>query len=233
MIVTALNKFTALDFPGKLACIIFTGGCNLRCGFCHNAEFVLPEKLRELNDSFIPFEVVLNFLKSRQGMLEGVVICGGEPTVQADLIDRIKEIRELGFAVKLDTNGANPAVLERILKEGLVDFVAMDIKDVPEYRRELVGVTLEGNPISRSIKLISESGIDYEFRTTVIPKFHSLEKLREMGEAIRGSKIWSLQQYRNFKTLKPEFEDLTEYSKGELKELADQLSEFADNVLVR
>ena len=105
MLITAITKFTTIDFPGKLACIIFTGGCNLRCAFCHNPEFVLPEKLEEVKHSAIPFETVMNFLKARKGMLEGVVICGGEPTVQADLIERMREIRLLGYAIKLDTNG--------------------------------------------------------------------------------------------------------------------------------
>jgi pyruvate formate lyase activating enzyme len=233
MIITALTKFTALDYPGKLACIIFTGGCNLRCGFCHNAEFVLPEKLEQLKGSFIPFETVKNFLASRRGMLDGVVICGGEPTIQPDLIDRMKEIKAMGYALKLDTNGANPEVLERALKEGLVDFVAMDIKDTPAYRKDLVGVTLTGSPIEKSIKLIKESGVDYEFRTTVIPEFHNLEKLREMGEAIRGARIWALQAYRNFKTLKPEFSDLCEYSQGDLKKLAEELKEYSKRMIVR
>lgn len=234
MIITALTKFTTIDYPGKLACIIFTGGCNLRCGFCHNAEFVLPEALEKLKDSFLDFHTIKNFLRSRKDLLEGVVICGGEPTVHPDLLDKMKEIKKMGFAVKLDTNGTNPAILKKAIKEGLVDYIAMDIKDIPaSYRRELVGVTFTESPFQESIKLIKNSGVNYEFRTTVIPAFHNLDKLKVMGEAIKGAKLWALQVYRNQKTLKPEFSKLPEYSVTQLQNLAEELRDFADKIIVR
>lgn len=232
MLITALTKFTALDFPGRLACIIFTGGCNLRCGFCHNAEFVLPEKLAEIKVT-IPFETVVNFLRKRVGLLDGVVICGGEPTVQADLLDRMREIKEMGFAVKLDTNGANPAVLEKALAEGLVDYVAMDLKDALPYRRELVGVEIPAEVLRKSIGLIRKSGVAHEFRSTVLPEFHDMETLRKMGGEIEGAQKWSLQIFRNGKTLQEEFGRKMEFGRGELEKVAEELGGFVGVVEVR
>jgi pyruvate formate lyase activating enzyme len=233
MLITALTKFTAIDFPGKLACIIFTGGCNLRCGFCHNPEFVIPEKLEEMKKSAIPFESVLNFLKARQEMLEGVVICGGEPTVQPDLIDRMRDIRGLGFAIKLDTNGLNPGVLRRAITEGLVDYIAMDLKMPINYSKELVGVTIANGVLAESVEMIMNSGIDYEFRTTVIPGIHNEKVLAEMGEQILGAAKWALQGFRNAKTLSPVFENIANADKVNLQILADSIKSYAREVIVR
>ncbi len=232
MIITALTKFTATDFPGRLACILFTGGCNLRCGFCHNAEFVLPERLKELTQT-IPFETVLNFLKERRGMLDGVVFCGGEPTIHPDLLDKMKAVRDLGFQVKLDTNGTNPAALESALAAGVVNYIAMDLKDALPYRRELVGVDVGEEVLRRSIELIKGSGVEYEFRSTILPDFHDLHVLRAMGEAIRGADKWVLQGFRNAKTLREEFEGLRGFGEAELEELTSILAQFANVVEYR
>ena len=233
MLITALTKFTAIDFPGKLACIIFTGGCNLRCGFCHNPEFVIPEKLEEMKKSAIPFESVLNFLKARQGMLEGVVICGGEPTIQPDLIDRLREIRGLGYAIKLDTNGLNPGLLKKIMAEGLVDYIAMDLKMPINYSKELVGVTITDGVLLESVEMIMNSGIDYEFRTTVIPGIHNEKVLAEMGGQILGASKWALQGFRNSKTLSPVFEKVPNAENINLQILADSIRSYAKDVVVR
>jgi pyruvate formate lyase activating enzyme len=232
MLITALTKLTLLDFPGRLACIIFTGGCNLRCGYCHNAEFVLPERMAALGKG-LPFETVKKFLESRKGMLDGVVICGGEPTLQLDLMEKLREIKEMGFAVKLDTNGSNPLALKRIIEAGLVDFVAMDVKDALPYRKELVGVTIGEEAIRESIRLIKESGLDYEFRTTVWPEFHGLEVMRKIGEEIDGAKNWYLQKGRRGKTLAEKFGQSAEYSEYELKSLVEELEGYADRMELR
>jgi len=232
MLITALTKLTLLDFPGKLACIIFTGGCNLRCGYCHNGEFVLPEKLAALGKG-IPFETVTNFLKARKGKLDGVVICGGEPTVQPDLLKRMAELKALGMAVKLDTNGYNPDLLEKAIKEGLVDYIAMDLKDALPYRKEVVGVSLDAEKIRRSIKLIITSGLAYEFRSTILPQKHDLETLEKMGREIAGARLWVLQRFRAFKTLDPAFAGLDEYSSDQLKALPVELAAFAEKVEIR
>lgn len=232
MIITALTKFTAIDYPGRLACIIFTGGCNLRCGFCHNADFVLPERLKQLTQT-LPFEVVLNFLKARQGMLDGVSICGGEPTIHPDLPEKIKQIKDLGFLVKLDTNGTNPLMLERLINEKLVDFLAMDLKDALPYREELVGVKIPADVLKVSIDLVKGSGLEYEFRSTILPDYHDLETLRAMGEEIRGANKWVLQGFRNAKTLREEFQGLAGFGRSDLEELSSILAQYAKVVEFR
>jgi pyruvate formate lyase activating enzyme len=223
MIITALTKFTAIDYPGRLACILFTGGCNLRCGFCHNAEFVLPDRLKEITQT-IPFETVINFLKQRQGMLDGVSICGGEPTLHPDLPDKIRQIKELGFLVKLDTNGTNPLMVERLMEENLVDYWAMDLKDALPYREELVGLKINPDLIRRSIELIMHKRTEYEFRSTILPKFHTVETLLAMAESISGAEKWVLQGFRNEKTLREEFSGMAGYGPAELEELSKILA---------
>jgi len=232
MIITALTQFTATDFPGRLACILFSGGCSLRCGFCHNAEFVLPERLKELTQT-IPFENVLAFLKQRKGMLDGVVFCGGEPTINADLLEKMKAVKDLGFQVKLDTNGTNPLMLERALEQGLVDYIAMDLKDALPYREKLVGRLIDADTIKRSIGLVKGSGVEYEFRSTILPSFHDLTTLRQMGHAIRGVDKWVLQGFRNIKTLSGDFNGLAGFENTELQALTKTLAEFAKVVECR
>ena len=232
MLITALTKFSAIDFPGRLACILFTGGCNLRCGFCHNAEFVLPERLKELTNP-VPFETVLNFLGERRGLLDGVSICGGEPTVHQDLPERMKDIKNLGFQIKLDTNGSNPAMLEKIIAAGLVDYLAMDIKDALPYRPELVGVEIDAGLIRRSVALVKNAGVEYEFRSTILPTFHDLETLRSMGEIITGAKKWVLQGFRNTKTLRDGFRDMPTFSDLQLDDMTKYLSVYAEKLEFR
>lgn len=232
MLITAFDKFTTLDYPNHLACIIFTGGCNLRCSYCHNAEMVLPEMLSKIANT-IPFETVLNFLESRIGMLDGVVICGGEPTVQYDLPDRIDEIKALGFKVKLDTNGTNPRMLAKLLGKNCLDYVAMDLKDSFPYRKQLVGVNINQEQLKESIDLIKNSGIDYEFRSTILPSFHSLDILKKMGESIKGAKKWSLQRFRNKKTLDENFGGQGEFKGSEMDFLRSHLEEYAEVIEVR
>lgn len=232
MLITAFDKFTTLDYPNHLACIIFTGGCNLRCSYCHNAEMVLPEMLSKI-DHKVPFETVLNFLESRIGMLDGVVICGGEPTVQHDLPERIEEIKAMGFKVKLDTNGTNPRMLAKLLERKRLDYVAMDVKDSLPYRKQLVGVDVDKDLIEESIDLIINSGVDHEFRSTILPAFHNLETLKKMGQSIKGAKRWALQKFRNQKTLTEIFGGLEEFEGSEMDFLKNQLGEYVEVIEVR
>ncbi|PIR76985.1 MAG: anaerobic ribonucleoside-triphosphate reductase activating protein, partial [Candidatus Magasanikbacteria bacterium CG10_big_fil_rev_8_21_14_0_10_38_6] len=139
MVISGVQPFTLLDFPEKTACIIFTAGCNFRCGYCHNPEFVLPEKIQQIKTSFIDEETIYSFLQKRKGLLDGVVISGGEPTMMGDLPAFIRNIKELGFLVKLDTNGNRPLVLQHLLDEGLLDYVAMDVKTSLVNYADLVG----------------------------------------------------------------------------------------------
>ena len=192
MLICGLQKLSMVDYPGKLAATVFTGGCNLRCPFCHNAPLVL--RVRENPE--LPVEEVLSFLRSRRGLLDGVVLSGGEPLLQQDAAAFLREVKALGFAVKLDTNGCYPDALAAILEEGLADYVAMDIKNRPEKYAGTVGVPgFDLSPVKESIRLLRSSGADYEFRTTIVREFHTMEDVRAIGEWLKGSKRWYLQQF--------------------------------------
>ena len=192
MRISGLQKLSMVDYPGKLAATVFTGGCNLRCPFCHNAPLVL----RVSETPELTVEEVLTFLRSRKGLLDGVVLSGGEPLLQNGAADFLREVKSLGFAVKLDTNGCYPEALAAILEDGLVDYVAMDIKNRPEKYPETVGIPgFDMAPVWESVRLLRSSGVDYEFRTTVVREFHTLEDIRAIGEWLKGSKRWYLQQF--------------------------------------
>ena len=179
MRISGLQKLAMVDFPGKLAATVFTGGCNLRCPFCHNAPLVnRVAETPELSE-----EEVLAFLKSRKGLLDGVVLSGGEPLLQHDAADFLKKVRELGFAVKLDTNGCFPQVLADILQQELVDYVAMDIKNCREKYAQTVGIPgFDITPVEESVRLLQNSGINFEFRTTVVKIFHTAADIQAIGE---------------------------------------------------
>ncbi len=175
MLISGFQKLTLLDYPEKTACTVFTYGCNFRCPFCHNAILVT-----EGIENAIDPEEIFSFLKKRTGLLDGVCITGGEPTLQKDLIDFIRKIRELGFCVKLDTNGYNPEVLQELLSQGLCDYVAMDIKNSLEKYSLTAGIDVDRDKILRSISLIKEKAPDYEFRTTVVRELHTREDIMEI-----------------------------------------------------
>ncbi len=192
MKIWGLQKLTLLDYPSKTACTIFTSGCNFRCPFCQNASLALEENpSREYSR-----EEILSFLNKRQGLLDGVCISGGEPTLQNDLEDFIKEIKALGFSVKLDTNGARPDVLEKLIQNSLVDYVAMDIKNSPEKYARTSGAR-HLDKVKQSVELLLQGEIDYEFRTTVVKGLHEKEDFEAIGKWISGCKSYFLQQYRD------------------------------------
>ena len=178
MKIVGIQKLTLLDYPGKVACTVFLDGCNFRCPFCHNAELLGADIAPVMT-----VEALLAFLKKRQGILEGVCITGGEPTIHPELFELLRSIRELGFAVKLDTNGYRPRSLRMILEEGLVDYVAMDLKSSPEGYGEAVGLSApELGRIGESIRLLLGSGVDFELRTTVVKPIHCAETIQNMAE---------------------------------------------------
>ena len=181
-----------VDYPGKLAATVFTGGCDLRCPFCHNAPLVT----RAAEQREIPLPEVLHFLQSRRGLLDGVVLSGGEPLLHPEAADFLQAVRELGFAVKLDTNGCHPAALADILARGLADYVAMDIKNAPEKYPETVGVPdFDITPVRESVRLLRESGVDYEFRTTAVQGLHTPADIRAIGRWLEGSPKYFLQRF--------------------------------------
>lgn len=233
MIISGIQKFTLLDFPGKIACIIFTGGCNYRCGFCHNPEFVLPEELAKISKNFIPEEVVFNFLKERQGMLQGVVITGGEPTIMPDLEAFIVKVRALGFAVKLDSNGNRPEVLRTLIEKKLVDYIAMDFKtSLAEYQK-LVGKWADEKKLQESIDLLKEGKIEYEFRSTLIREIHTPEILQAMSETLEGANRLYLQTFRNGITLHPDFKNYHPFSSDEMEDITKLFRTTVSEVFVR
>ena len=192
MVFAGLQKLTLLDYPGHTACTVFTQGCDFRCPFCHNAsllEATAPEYL-------VGEEEILAFLKKRRGVLDGVAITGGEPLLHPGLRDFILRVRELGFAVKLDTNGSHPAYLRRLIDEGLLDMVAMDIKNCPAHYARTVGVPgLDLTPVRESAALLMAGRVPFEFRTTVVRELHSEEDMRGIGEWLRGDWPYFLQVF--------------------------------------
>ena len=193
MKICGLQKLAMVDYPGKLAATVFTGGCNLRCPFCHNA--LLVTKL-DANPERHPAEEVLSFLKSRRGLLDGVVVTGGEPLLQEGVEDFIRAVRELGFAVKLDTNGCYPRRLAGLLEEGLVDYVAMDIKNcLPKYPMTVGLREFDTTPVQESAALLRQAGIDFEFRTTVMRPYHTASDIEAIARWLEGAPRYFLQTF--------------------------------------
>ena len=189
---SGLQKLAMVDYPGKLAATVFTGGCNLRCPFCHNAVLVLhPDQAEHLREADI-----LDFLSRRRGLLDGVVLSGGEPLLHDGAADFLRQVRDLGFAVKLDTNGCFPDALAFLLEEGLLDYVAMDIKNQPEKYPLTVGVSgFDIAPVRESVHLLARSGMDYEFRTTAVREFHTAEDFLAIGRWLEGAPRYFIQNF--------------------------------------
>lgn len=227
MKIGGLQKVTLVDYPGKLACTVFLSGCNFRCPFCYSKELVLPEEIQrhpEVSES-----AFLNFLEEKRGMLEGCVVCGGEPTIYGDeLTEFIKKIKKKGFLVKLDTNGTNPDVLKRLIGEKLVDYIAMDIKAPLNKEKYALASGIKNvdiDKIKESISLIKNSNVDYEFRSTIVPKIHSKEDVIQMAKDISPANKYFLQQFRGEKgtidnslnNVKPYPDEFMEEIKKEIK----------------
>jgi pyruvate formate lyase activating enzyme len=241
MIIGGLEKLTLLDYPDHLAAIIFTQGCNFRCHFCYNPMLVWPsfpgsdeKNKKEKGFSPLSTEDLFLFLSERFGRLEGVVITGGEPTLHPDLPEFIKKIKAIGYLVKLDSNGTNPAMLESLLRDKLIDYIAMDLKAPYEKYEETVGVAVDYKKLQKSVKIIMNSGLPYEFRTTVVPGLLEKDDFAAMGEAIKGAKKWYLQFFKSDTDLVDvEYETHPPYTKKEMAEFAKIGSEYVDLCEVR
>lgn len=194
MKIQGFQKMTLLDFPNRVACTLFTAGCNMRCPFCHNSLLVT-----EIDQSFnIDQNEILGFLKKRIGLLDGVCITGGEPLLQPDIEDFIKSIKEIGYKVKLDTNGTSPEKLISLVEKNLVDYVAMDIKNSFEKYAETTGIpNIDLSGIKRSIDFLIHGNVDYEFRTTVVAQFHTVEDIRKIAVSLKGAKRYFLQNFED------------------------------------
>ena len=227
MIIKGLQKTTLLDFPGKVACTVFTAGCNFRCPFCHNASLVVdPESVDNISE-----EQFFSYISKRKGILDGVCITGGEPLVSAGIEEFIRKIKSLGFLVKLDTNGTFPKKLERLLDEGLVDYVAMDVKNSKEKYALTAGVSSYPEKIEDSIRIIIDKAPDYEFRTTVMKELHSTQDIVDIALWIKDTKKYFLQSYVNSgDILSGEY---TAYSEPEMLEILEKAREILPCTILR
>jgi len=242
MIIGGLQKLTLIDYPGKLAATIFLAGCNFRCPWCYSSELVLPEKI--VRQPKISEKELFNFLKERRGLLEGIVLCGGEPTINKGLLNFTKKIKKLGYAVKLDTNGSNPKMLKKLINNNLIDYVAMDVKLPKEKYPEIFKVKVHPvksskagaskkqfngikiKDIEESIKILKNNKIDYEFRTTVIPTVLKKEDIIKIAKWIKGAPKYYLQNFRPEKTVDPKFEKVKPYSRKYLLEIQKAILPF-------
>ena len=227
MIIAGIQKTTLIDYPGKIACVIFLAGCNFRCPWCYSSELVLPSKIIK-QPRFLEKEI-FDFLRERKGLLEGVVLCGGEPTINKELPQFIEKIKNLGYSVKLDTNGSNPKMLKYLVSAGLIDYVAMDIKsslDNPAYINLMTeGVTIDD--IKESADFLKTGYIDFEFRTTVVNTIHTREEFLEIAKWIGGKNIkYYLQNFRAEKTIDPEFEKVKPFSKEFIEGIVKEISPY-------
>ena len=228
MKLAGLQKLTLLDFPGHVACTVFTAGCNLRCPFCHNSELVLPERKPPLMDE----EDFFSFLQKRQGILEGVCVTGGEPLLQQDIAQFLRRIKELGFAVKLDTNGCFPTVLRNLVEQGLVDYVAMDIKNSPARYGETVGLpNFDLTPIRESVAFLLSDAVDYEFRTTVSAQFHDKQCFHDIGRWIAGAKHYALQEFKDSGDILGS--SLTPCTREQMEHFRDIARQYVPNAVIR
>lgn len=229
MKIGAIQKFSMIDYEGKLAAVIFTQGCNFRCPYCHNPELVKPEKYQQP----VPAEEIFAFLRKRIGKLDAVVITGGEPTLHTDLHLFIKQIKEMGFLVKLDTNGTNPDILEHLVRENLVDYLAMDLKAPLIKYSKVTNTAVDLHKIARSIDLIKSSGIEYEFRSTLVEDLLTEEEVLDIGELLEEKTRYFLQNFVPTKTLNESFIEAVPFPLEKLYALRDKFQLRFSEIYVR
>lgn len=229
MLIKGFQKLSLIEYPGKLSAIVFVGKCDFRCHFCYNIDLV--KNYKKLPD--IPEKKILRFLKTRKGLLDAVAITGGEPTLHKGLPEFMKKIKELGFLVMLETNGSRPKMIKQLIDKELIDYIAMDIKATLKKYDEVAGVKVDKKKIQESIDIIRNSEIDYEFRTTVIPKYFKKKDALAIGRWLKGSKCYYLQQFRKEKTLDKTLEKVEPYPPEKLKEFAKIMKPFFESIKVR
>jgi pyruvate formate lyase activating enzyme len=226
--IKGLEKFAPKDFPGYIVSTVFVAGCNFRCPFCHNADLVLrPDSL----PSF-PMDYFLSYLDSRKNWLEAVCISGGEPLLQDELDVLLRIIKDRNLLVKIDTNGAFPDRLEKILKQDLLDYVAMDIKSPLDKYEHVTASAVQTDDLMRSIELIKSSGLDYVFRTTAVPGFVDADGIEAIGRLLAGSKFYQIQQFEPLNTLDEKLQEVTPYGKGDLEAMAERVKPYFDQVRI-
>lgn len=225
MIISGLLKTTLLDYPSHVAATVFLGGCNLRCPFCHNSS-MLENPISEYTQ-----EELFSFLKKRQGILDGICISGGEPTLNSNLPEFIKEIKSLGYLIKLDTNGTNPNMLENLIENHLLDYVAMDVKSSLEEYEKCCGCSVDLSAISRSISILQEGRIPYEFRTTIVNELHTAASIKSMGRLLQGAEQLFLQSFVSSEGVS--VKNLHAPSSDCMKKYKEILQHYISNVFIR
>ncbi len=233
MKIGGIQKLSLVDYPGKTSAAIFTIGCNMRCGYCHNPELVLPEKYAPA----IPEEDILEFLQRRVGRLEGVVVSGGEPTMHADLPLFFEKLKMLGYSTKLDSNGTHPGMIKKLLEAKLVDYIAMDIKGPIGKYSKIVAYPVNTEAVLQSIKIIMNAGIAYEFRTTVVKSQIIFKPDEEddfdlMGQLVQGAPRYAFNKFRPGRTLNPRFETETSYSETEFDQIKQKMEKYVENCII-
>ncbi len=214
--IKGMEKLSVIDYPGKTCCIIFIAGCNFRCPYCHNPDLIGDsESLPDVTE-----EEVISFVKSRGKWLDGVCVTGGEPCIHKGLPGFLRRLKSEGFLVKLDTNGTNPEMLEGLINEGLLDYIAMDIKAPPERYGEVAGADVDISRIKRSVEIIKSSGVEHEFRTTVLPRLIGKDDVKSIAGWLRGCQGYYIQGFRPDNTLDKGFMKESPYSDSALEELA-------------
>ncbi len=231
MIIGGLQKISLIDYPGKISAVLFVSGCNFHCGFCYNPELVAPELIKK--QPTIPLDSVYQFLKARKKLIDAVVFCGGEPTIYKDLPDIAKKIKKMGFLTKLDTNGSNPDILEEVLEEKIIDYVAMDIKTSKEKYSLLAESGDYLHRIEDSIDIIKEKSPDYEFRTTVVPGIVRDEDIFKIAKWIAPAKKYFIQQFKTIKNLDSAFQEIEPYSLGHLIEIQRMIAPHFEACQIR
>ncbi len=230
MKIGGLQKTSLIDFPGRISCIVFTQGCNLRCPFCHNPELVLPEKFLPPLDT----GEIMTFLEKRKKYLEGVVITGGEPCLEGEnLISFAKSLKAAGYLVKLDTNGTFPGVIKKALEEKVVDYLAMDVKGPLEKYEIVTGVKIDVKDVEESIALIKNSGLEYEFKTTVVKELLTISDFEKTGRLIEGAKLHYLQKFVLSKTVAPQPLSFHTYSDEEFEDIRNIMLKYVKECVVR
>ena len=238
MIIGGLERLSLLDYPGKLAAIVFTAGCNFRCRYCYNPMFVLPQRVADSAQSegrpAVTVDDLLAFLRQRRSKLEAVVVTGGEPTLQPDLPEYLARVKALGYLIKLDTNGTNPEMLERLLAERLVDYWAMDVKAPWAKYKRVTQVAWPWQKLAESVKIIKDSSRPYEFRTTVVPRLLSGDDILAIAEQLKPVKRWYLQNFMaNPDLVDPGLATEPAYPLAELKKIAQSAARIAGHCVVR
>lgn len=231
MTIGGLQKISLIDYPGKISAVLFVSGCNFNCGFCYNPELVSSELIKK--QPTIPLDSIYQFLKARKKLVDGVVFCGGEPTIFKDLPEIAKKIKKMGFFIKLDTNGSNPDILEEVLEKKIVDYVAMDIKTSREKYSLLVKNCDYLHKIEDSIDIIKKKSPDYEFRTTVVPGIVRDEDVLKIAKWIAPAKKYFLQQFKTIKNLDSAFQEIEPYSLEHLIEIQKTVAPHFETCQIR